>query len=166
MKTKTEPLILPLAECRFVIPTLAAWHHRQWADLNPGDTVEARARRLGDQGRGTEPMPVTWVALSGGAPAGSASLVANDMETRPDLSPWLATVFVEPGQRGRGIGAALVDRVGGEALRLGFRELYLFTPDRAGWYARLGWTEMETVLYRGTRVTLMKRPLGNGPRNG
>ena len=164
MKRGIELCILPLAECQTAIPALARWHHREWAWLNPGDTVERRARRLRGQCLGRNPLPATWVALAEGRPLGSASLVAQDMDTRPGFTPWLATVFVEPVHRGRGIGGALVRRVGEEAGRFGYRDLYLFTPDRAAWYGGFGWEELETVSYRGSPVVVMKKSLP-GPQS-
>ena len=69
---------------------------------------------------------------------GSASLIAQDMDTRPELSPWLASVYVAAEHRRQGIGSALVRRVAQEAAALGVETLYLFTPDQEHFYARLG----------------------------
>jgi GNAT superfamily N-acetyltransferase len=91
---------------------------------------------------------------------GSASLIAHDMDTRPDLSPWLASVFVAEQHRGKGIGTALVRRVVQEAGMLGVANLYLFTtPDMYGFYARLGWTLIEHTHYRGYRQIVMTRSI-------
>ncbi|MBK8006160.1 MAG: GNAT family N-acetyltransferase [Gemmatimonadetes bacterium] len=57
----------------------------------------------------------------------------------PPLSPWLASVFVRPDRRGKGLGQALARRVLLEAAALGHARVYLFTTDQAGWYARMGW---------------------------
>lgn len=48
------------------------------------------------------PMPRTFILLVDGDPVGTASLVAHDLNERPELTPWLAGVFVEPHARGRG----------------------------------------------------------------
>ena len=56
-------------------------------------------------------MPRTFVLLMEGEPVGTASLVAHDLEERPDLTPWLAGVFVVPHARGRGYAARLVAAV-------------------------------------------------------
>ena len=61
---------------------------------------------------------------------GSAMLIAHDMDTRLELSPWLAGVFVTPDRRRHGTGSALVQRVIGDATELGVRRLYLYTPER------------------------------------
>jgi GNAT superfamily N-acetyltransferase len=79
---------------------------------------------------------------------GSASLIENDMATRPELFPWLASVFVAPEHRRRGIGAALVERVMTEARSLRTPRLYLYTAGAGALYLRLGWSVMERTFYR------------------
>ena len=87
-------------------------------------------------------------------------LVENDMTTRPELSPWLAGVFVPPELRGRGIGAALVERVVHEAGALGVPRLFLYIPGPGTLYRRLGWSVVERTLYRplwgDQEVTIME----------
>ncbi len=51
------------------------------------------------------------VLLEDGAPAATASLAAEDLDERPQLSPWLAGVYVVPEARGRGLARALVSAV-------------------------------------------------------
>ncbi|MFN2129375.1 MAG: GNAT family N-acetyltransferase [Anaerolineae bacterium] len=135
------------------IPVLAQWHYAQWAYLDVGVSAAQRAAVLRKHGRDTVPM--TLVALSGDTLLGSASLIQHDMDTRMDLSPWLASVYVDPPYRERGIGSALVEAIVDRAERLGFSALYLFTPDRAPFYERLGWHILEHTIYRGYAQTVM-----------
>jgi GNAT superfamily N-acetyltransferase len=58
---------------------------------------------------------------------GSAMLVAHDMDTRMQWTPWLAGVVVAPERRGRGIGATLAEHAARETSALGFCTLYLYT---------------------------------------
>jgi predicted N-acetyltransferase YhbS len=146
-------LIEYLADHRSFIPTLARWHHAQWHYLDVGKSAQQRADALQKHGRGQ--VPTTVVALSGGRPLGSASLIAHDMDTRMELSPWLASVYVAPEHRGRGIGSALVQRIVAQARALGFEHLYLFTPDKERFYARLGWSVLERTTYRGYAQVVM-----------
>jgi GNAT superfamily N-acetyltransferase len=89
-----------------------------------------------------------FVALAEEQLLGAASLLAHDVATRPDLSPWLAGVFVAPGHRRRGVGAALVERVVQEARALGIPRLYLYTTGSGALYFRLGWSVVEHTFYR------------------
>jgi GNAT superfamily N-acetyltransferase len=144
-----------LAEHIDVIPTLAAWVYDQWGHwMSPQATLETLVAKF--EGR-TVPgrIPETFVAMEGKVPLGTASLVAHDLPERMDLSPWLAAVYVAPEARSRGIGSALVRAVMDEALALGEEALYLFTPDKARFYSRLGWQVLEYGEHHGTDVTVM-----------
>ena len=156
------PTIAYLFEHPQHIPTLAAWHHAQWGHLNPAKSLEVRLERLQAElatHLAQRTIPTTFIAVEGPRVLGSASLVAHDMDLRPNLTPWLASVFVDPTRRGQGIGSQLVERVAAEAAAIGVPRLYLFTPDRMSLYARLGWRTLEQVEYRGELETVMVREL-------
>ena len=104
-------------------------------------------------------VPTAFVAVVDESVVGMACLVAHDVESRPALTPWLATVLVAPEYRRRRIGSALSERVAEEARALGFRSLYLVTFDKMKFYARLGWTELEDMEYYGLPATMMTRAI-------
>ena len=104
-------------------------------------------------------IPFVVVATESGELAGSAALVESDMSIRPNLSPWLASVYVKPEFRRRGLGTRLVRRIEDEAGRRGIRKLYLFTEHARDLYAKLGWRDLETCEYQGVGVTVMFREL-------
>ncbi|MCP4230028.1 MAG: GNAT family N-acetyltransferase [bacterium] len=138
---------------------LAEWHHTEWSKYNPGDTVEKRVERM-QAHLGKRQVPTTFVALDGGVLMGSACILEQDMhEGRLDLTPWLASVYVSPDFRKRGVGSALVARVEEEARALGVETLYLYTPDRESLYARLGWAVLERREYMGDAVVIMEKGL-------
>jgi GNAT superfamily N-acetyltransferase len=146
-----------LADHPLLVPQLARLHFEQWGYLRPAESLEDRTRRL-DACCGRGGVPSVVVALEGGTLCGSAMLVANDMETRPDLTPWLAGVYVVAARRGRGYGSALVQRVEAEASALGVRRLHLYTPGAADFYSRLGWSLDERCEYLGQQVVIMSKP--------
>jgi N-acetylglutamate synthase-like GNAT family acetyltransferase len=137
-----------------LIPTLAQWHYKEWSHFNPDRSIEQYIARLQSH-QGRKQIPTTFVALSGGILMGCSSLVAYDMDIHMELSPWLASLYVVPIYRSRGVGSALVHRVIKEAVALGVETLYLFTPDREGFYIRLGWSTVERSEYRGYEVAIM-----------
>lgn len=132
---------------------LAQWHHEQWSNLNPGETLEQRILRM-------QPylhyglIPTTFIAVEDQL-LGSAALVENDMETKPQLSPWLASVFVAPPYRHKGIGSQLVSYAMSQAKSGGIRTLYLFTPDMEKFYYKLGWRLISHEKYQGHDVSIM-----------
>jgi N-acetylglutamate synthase-like GNAT family acetyltransferase len=143
-----------LADHTEVIPTLAQWQHTEWGHTRPGDTVETRTGRI-ESWCNRDRIPLAVVALDQNEVLGSASLIAYDMETRMELTPWLASVFVGERHRRKGIGAALVRRIMDEAGELGVPLLYLYTVHSEKFYASLGWTLLEHTSYREQKVAIM-----------
>jgi GNAT superfamily N-acetyltransferase len=101
----------------------------------------------------------TFVLFEQDRPVGTASLSHDDLVSRPDLTPWLAGVFVEPAARGRGYASALVRRVEAFAATAEVSTLWLFTWTAAPLYARLGWQHIGLETDRGKDVVLMTRHL-------
>lgn len=143
-----------LADHPQYIPTLAEWQYEEWGHLNPGDSVQGRIERL-SQHQGRPGIPTTLIAVENDTVLGSAGLVINDLRTHPDLTPFLASVFVAPAHRRRGVATALVTQVKAVVQQLGLPVLYLITPDQQQLYARLGWQAQSDIEYRGEAVTLM-----------
>lgn len=140
-----------LPDNKSIIATLAAWHNSMW----PHGSIEYRKMHLKSQ-VGSRGIPTTFVAMSGKILLGSASLVPQDLKARQELSPWMATVFVAPEYRKKGVGSTLVNRVVLEAARLNIETVYLFTPDKEKFYAALGWLVIERITYRGELQSIMK----------
>lgn len=90
------------------------------------------------------PIPFALVAHDGETFLGTASVIASDLAERPQFTPWVAAVWVEPQARRHGIGTALVDRAMRDGFALGVDRLYLCArAQRSGYYERLGWTVIE-----------------------
>jgi GNAT superfamily N-acetyltransferase len=147
-----------LADHPDLVDDLARLHSKQWGHLRPDETLEGRTRRLEECcGRGG--VPSVFVAIDEDVLCGSAMLIAHDMDTRPDLTPWLAGVYVVDACRGRGYGSALVQQVESEASACGVERLYLYTPDAQDFYSRLGWAVHQRCEYLGQQVAVMSKPV-------
>jgi predicted N-acetyltransferase YhbS len=143
-----------LADVPHHAPALARWHQTEWRHLEPGSSVESRTQELLLARR--DAIPMTVVAEVDGVLAGSASLIDSDMDTHPELGPWLASVYVAESVRRRGIGEALVRRIVVEARALATPTLYLFTPHHERMYAQLGWSLVRHEVYYGADVAVMR----------
>ncbi len=163
METSREPVrVEPLADHPEAIPTIARWHFDQWGRKSPTRSVESAAARLRGHLR-RDATPLTMVALAGGDVVGSAALICQDMkDARPELTPWLADVFVDPPRRRRGVASVLVAALVAKARALGVETLHLYTPDQESLYARFGFVVRERLDYRGERVALMSLDLKIG----
>ena len=147
-------IIEHLGRHTYVIPTLARWTDEQWGHLLP-NTTRADMERRYKLKAASHTIPQTFVAMDDKKPVGMASLIEYDMDDRHDLTPWLASVYVEPEYRRQGLGGKLVQTIMAEAQRLDIKRLYLFTPDQMPFYRRLGWKDFEECDYRGEHVTIM-----------
>jgi GNAT superfamily N-acetyltransferase len=107
-------------------------------------------------------MSHTFVLLADDEPIGTASLAAHDLDERPDLSPWLAGVFIVPHARGKGHVARLIHAVEARAAGAGIPRLWLYTSQAERIYARLGWMTEAMVQHGGRPFALMKRDLEQG----
>ena len=154
-----ELSIVPLNNDPRDLEIVAAWLFGEWGHLEAGRSLEETLERLRQRADRTKP-PLTLVAMANDRPVGTASLTPWDMRTRPDLSPWLSSVFVDPESRGYGVGSRLVNAIEETARDLAIPTLYLFTPDRENFYRRLGWETMEWCEYRGEKVVLMRKHTG------
>jgi predicted N-acetyltransferase YhbS len=92
------------------------------------------------------PIPTALVAHEGERFLGTVSIIANDEESRPQYTPWIAALWVEPEHREQGIGALLVERGVEFAFRTGARRVYLLSgPQRRPFYENRGWSVVEVL---------------------
>ena len=135
--------------------TLARWHHAQWGDLYTDWTLDVATDELTDHAT-RRAMPTTLVALRGEQLLGSVSLVLEDApELRDQGDAWLASLYVLPEARGQGLGERLVKSLVAFAAEQKVERLWLFTPEHASFYARLGWRPQGSAKLRGVPVQLM-----------
>ena len=97
----------------------------------------------------------TFVALEDSRLLGTACLDIEDLPERPELGPWLASLYVMPEARSRGLGSRLVQAVEQEAWTRGVPRLHLHTPNHEGYYAQQGWTTLEHLQAWNKNVALM-----------
>lgn len=150
--------ISPIVERPDLVEQVAAWGFAEWGHLNPGETLAQRVIRIRGK-MNTDRVPMAFVALGDdGGIAGTASLIFDDLEGDP-RNPWLASVYVPPEHRKKGIASALVRTVEDAARRLGYTRLYLFTSTAPDLYAGLGWRPLDRQDYRGEHIQVMDRTL-------
>jgi N-acetylglutamate synthase-like GNAT family acetyltransferase len=148
-----------LAEAPEHVDQLARWHHNQWAHLYADWTLAIATEEL-QQHVQCRDFPTTLIVLQDNQVLGSASLIAEDAEEFDDIgSPWLASVYVQPEFRGRGLGALLVKAVMRHAKKIQLDTIYLFTPDHHDFYVQLGWEKISRVDLHHQTVDIMKADL-------
>lgn len=135
---------------------LARWHLAEWQALYPEDTVDSFAADLA-RCRGDGTLPLTWVLQhSADALAGSVSLLENDLDSEPRLTPWIANLWVHPDARRHGLGSRLLQHACDAGRRRGDSPLYLYTADQVPFYRSRGWEVVREDRLSGQAITIMQ----------
>jgi predicted N-acetyltransferase YhbS len=154
-RTVSDVSIECLADRPELVPVMAEWH---WGDDDRRTTLDFWVKAHAAEAVGRD-VPTAWVALRGGRPVGCVSLIAHNMSTHPELTPWLAALFVLPEERGKGVGRRLARRCEAHASRLGYPNVFLYTEAAEAFYARLGWRTRSIEEYEAEPVTVMEKAL-------
>ncbi len=111
---------------------MAGWFSSKW-----GIPYEIYIESM-DECLSGKSVPQWYVAVEGSRIVGGIGVIENDFHDRPDLSPNLCALYVEPDARGRGIAGALLDFAASDMRKKGIAPLYLVT-DHTSFYERYGW---------------------------
>ncbi len=152
--------IEPLSDHKNLISEIAELHQAEWVHFDPDFTIDKRKTAIKNAAR-HEGIPSIFVAIENTEFCGSAALVEQDLETHPELSPWLSAVFVKERWRGRGVAKSLVQYCECEAKKAGVQKLYLSTEFASKLYESLGWQTIERCLYKGVQVDVMCKEFGS-----
>jgi predicted N-acetyltransferase YhbS len=146
--------ICPLADRPDAIPLLAGWFHSEWSSFDGRSVTMVEAQLAENLKR--ESIPITFLALVGATVIGTVSLDESDLPSHYHLSPWLASLFVAPEARERGIATALVRYALDFAALQKIPSLYLWTPGPTRLYERCRWIEIERTEYASCPITVMR----------
>jgi GNAT superfamily N-acetyltransferase len=146
--------IAPMSEMPHAVKRVARWFYHEWNVFDGRSIAQIEAQLAENLNR--DCVPITFVAQADGDLLGTASLDVSDLPPFDHLSPWLASLYVEPSARSAGIGSALVRHVQQFASSHGIQTLYLWTPGSIRLYERCGWIAFERPIYNSQRITLMR----------
>lgn len=149
--------IVALRDRADLLPVVAKWAHEEfWS--SSGKSLE-ETQRLFTPVPGSTWLPRTFVLLDGETPVGMASAVEHDLESRPELTPWLAAVVVDRAVRGRGHSRALVGFIEDYARDNKVETLWLFTWSAEALYMKLGWRAVERLQHNCREIVVMNKGL-------
>jgi predicted N-acetyltransferase YhbS len=164
-KTSASVEIEYLADHRDAMPIIAGWIFDEWSFLYPDQTIESVEGFLRERLH-KRVLPLTLVAFKDKKPVGTVSLKKFEIETRRDMTPWIASLYVQKQCRGKGIGTRLMKAIEEKAARLDIKKLYLFTANPGlvdRFYSNLGWKTEKKTRYHSYMVTIMKKDIGGYP---
>jgi predicted N-acetyltransferase YhbS len=89
-------------------------------------------------------VPFCLVAHDAGRYLGSVLAIASDLDDRPELSPWVGALWVEPEFRRQGVAGGLVRAALAEVFSVGHELAFLCaTAEKRGMYQNQGWQLIE-----------------------
>lgn len=137
--------IKPLSNAPEAIAIAAHWLYLTWYVTRD---IPFKVIQLDFQKRYETSDPLTFIAFDDELPVGMATLKKHDLWSRKDLTPWLASLFVVPEYRKRGIARKLEQKILQTATEKNLERLYLFLDHReietlSGFYKRSGWQFLE-----------------------
>ncbi len=143
--------IVDLADCFEHAPTVFAWYDAEWGDVYPREALRFTQAELAEPG-----PPIILVALDAEQrPVGTIAIDPDDVPERPELAPWLASLYVVAELRNRGIARRLIEAILRRGRLEGFDRLHLMTFDLEDWYLGLGWTTVAHGRYHDHDVAFM-----------
>lgn len=138
-----ELKILNLLDATEYVEEVSYWLWQEWGEA-AGYTLDElvyRTRHCMAQSG----VPQTFIALYDDTAAGVVSLWMNDLKTRQDLYPWMATLYVKPEYRKLKIGQALqIASIEAARDTTDYPYLYLIT-EHDDYYEKTGWEFVEKV---------------------
>ena len=145
-----------------IIPLYQAPHHAKqvtdwiWQEFGSADSRDFFASIItSSQKEGA--LPLTFIAVEGDRLLGTVGLWRCDLISRQDLWPWLAALYIDDSQRGKGLGGKLQCHIINYARESGFETLYLYSACK-DYYERFGWHYIGDGLdYPANKVHLYQR---------
>jgi GNAT superfamily N-acetyltransferase len=123
----------------FFEPRLAELCGQEWAHLYPDWDRVVALREFASQ-RADGRLPLSLVAMKGNDLLGMVSLIFDDLPGYEHLNPWLASLFILPEHREKGVGSRLVEEAEALLKRNQLPRAYLFTESAGPFFERLGWS--------------------------
>jgi len=129
-------------------------HAAEWKHLYADwDVQSARAEFL-DQ-KADDSLPATLVLHEGMELVGSVSVVFGDCPVRPDLDPWMASLYVVPQRRGHGHGLEFVRAAIEFATAAKAKRLHVFTESAEKLFQRCGFEILERTTLQDVPITVL-----------
>jgi GNAT superfamily N-acetyltransferase len=92
-------------------------------------------------------------------------VVDSDEPARPELTPWLAALWVDEAMRKQGVATALLSEATRRSAALGVERLYLSArPALRGFYTKLGWQPIEDNVGEA-RLTVHRYIIPGSPKS-
>ena len=156
----TDFTIEELARHPELLEEMAKLFFSEWHFLLPPGSTSQLVKENLQKRMQIGKIPITYVALNAaGNFVGSISIKEKDMDTHPEMSPWLAGLYVKEEFRNWGLGGKLIEFLLEKAREFQINKLYLYTPAAEAYYRKKGWKLLFTENYYNCDVSVMQLDL-------
>jgi len=141
-----------------LIPIVAQWY---LSAFGSNETTLEKCENALRNRLNTNSLDCCFLAFIEGEVVGTVSLTANDIPTKPTLSPCVTQLFVSEKYRHKHVGQSLVEFAERKLRDMGFKKAYLYTTNKTihEWYAKLGWKIIGGDTVYDIDIKIMKREL-------
>ena len=136
---------------------LGKWSFEAWSKYNPQATRKNQIEKFKTHCH-VDTLPLTLIALNKNDELIGMCSLRNSEGIRPELTPWLGSLYVRPTHRKQQVGEKLIEAIKNIAKNMGFNHLYLLTFETAllTYYRKLGWEFMGQDSLNDYPVSIMK----------
>jgi predicted N-acetyltransferase YhbS len=140
------------------IDMVANWIYQEFGKGAPDRTLDYVINRF--KNRNLNKPPLSLISLIDNECVGVVSIFDNDLATRPELTPWLSGLYVNPNYRCNGIADKLINSVLQICKNLNYNTVFLRTEHTSDYYKKRGWTFVEcTADEDGQETSVFMRKL-------
>lgn len=145
-----------LSECPEHLQAVGTWIFSEWwFRVHKSPEIICNILRTHTE---KDRVPYTVVALADGSPVGSCSVMQNDGVHRPELTPWVAAVYVKAPYRKQGIASMILQEAAIIGKRAGIQTLYIDCLETtARVYEKNGWKYLEHLIGDEKSVVLYRK---------
>lgn len=122
---------------------VASWIYNEFGKDKPDKTLEFVIDRF--KNRNIDKIPLSLIALADDVCVGVVSIFDNDLICKPELTPWLAGLYVMPEYRCKGVAEHLINEVLKICRNMRYDTIYLRTEHASEYYNKRGWKFVEST---------------------
>ncbi|HJO94820.1 MAG TPA: GNAT family N-acetyltransferase [Victivallales bacterium] len=133
------------------IKTVSNWIYNEFADKEK-ISLEEITDKLSN--RFIDKLPITIIAVDNDKGCiGTVSLFENDLRTRKDFTPWLASLYVKKAHRNQSVGKILINELIKITKGLDYTKIFLRTETASQYYFKNNWVMLEDTVDENSKST-------------
>lgn len=138
-----------------LIRKIAQWYFDEW-----NTSIEKTSRRLSNQPSEDTLLQLVLSSNQQVVATGGLCNNVNIYKEHPKLKrfgPWIGLLYTQTEYRNKGLGSILLKGIERYAITKDLNKIYLYTFTAESLYQRLGWKEIDRVMYKDHETIVMEK---------